>query len=112
MKHDHLDPKIIGQRLADARKSRDVTQEDAANHLGCSRPTIIAIEKGTRLPKPEEIVSLASLYGRKVNEIVRPGEPLADLQPHLRAVAQDMKADGVEVFQAISALQKFAEDYN
>lgn len=112
MKLDQLDPKVIGQRLADARKARDVTQEDAAVHLGCSRPTLIAIEKGTRAAKPEEIVALAALYGRKVHEIVRPGEPLSDLQPHLRTVAQEMKADGAEVSQAISALQKFAEDYN
>lgn len=112
MQINQLDPKVLGQRLADARKARGVTQEDAANHLGCSRPTFIAIEKGTRPVKPEEIVSLAELYGRKVNDIVRPGEPLADLQPHLRAVAQEMKADETEVAQAIAALQQFAEDYN
>jgi len=112
MHSEHLDPKILGQRLADARKARGITQEDAAKELGCSRPTFIAIEKGTRSPKPEEIVTLAELYGRKVNELVRPGEPLADLRPHLRAVAQEMKADSTEVEQAISALQRFAEDYN
>jgi Zn-dependent peptidase ImmA (M78 family)/DNA-binding XRE family transcriptional regulator len=106
-----LDPKILGQRLAEARKSRGVTQEDAAKHVGCSRPTFIAIEKGTRLPKAEEIVDLASLYGRKVSDIVRPGEPVGDLQPHLRAVAQQMKADDAGIAEAISSLQKFAEDY-
>lgn len=107
-----LDPKILGQRLSDARKARGVTQDDAAKHIGCSRPTLIAIEKGNRCPKSEEIVALAELYSKTVNEIVRPGEPLADLQPHLRAVAHDMKADESETAQAISALQKFAEDYN
>eukprot|EP00456_Euglypha_rotunda_P018519 TRINITY_DN1662_c0_g1_i1.p1 TRINITY_DN1662_c0_g1~~TRINITY_DN1662_c0_g1_i1.p1 ORF type:complete len:408 (-),score=67.42 TRINITY_DN1662_c0_g1_i1:903-2126(-) len=112
MQLDHLDPKILGQRLADARKARGITQDDAAKHIGCSRPTFIAIEKGGRSPKSEEIVALAELYSKTVNEIVRPGEPLADLQPHLRAVAHDMKADESETAQAISALQKFAEDYN
>ena len=65
---ENLDPKVLGQRLTEARKSRGVTQEDAAKHLGCSRPTFIAIEKGTRLPKAEEIVNLASpkqyIYGQ------------------------------------------------
>ena len=112
MELDQLDPKILGQRLTDARKARGVTQDEAAKHIGCSRPTLIAIEKGSRSPKPEEIVALANLYAKTVNEIVRPGEPLADFQPHLRAVAQDMKADETETAQAISALQKFAEDYN
>lgn len=109
---ENLDPKILGQRLTEARKSRGVTQEDAAKHIGCSRPTFIAIEKGTRLPKPEEIVNLASLYGRKVSDIVRPGEPVGDLQPHLRAVAQQMKAEDQGIAEAIAALQKFAEDYH
>lgn len=112
MQLNQLDPRVLGQRLTDARKARGITQDEAAKHLGCSRPTLIAIEKGSRSPKSEEIVVLAELYGKTVNEIVRPGEPLADLQPHLRAVAQEMKANETETAQAISALQKFAEDYN
>src|SRR6266478_4496014 len=85
------DPRLLGRRLAEARKARDVTQEEAAKHLGCSRPTLIAIEKGERPAKPEEIVKLAAFYGRPVHELVRPGEPVADLQPHLRAAAGKMK---------------------
>lgn len=108
---EHIDPRLIGLRLTEARKARGVTQEDAATHLGCSRPTLIAIEKGTRQPKGEEIVFLAKLYGQKVSDLVRPGEPLADLQPHLRAVAQQMKLDDLEVAAGIAALQRFAEDY-
>ena len=82
---EQIDPKIVGSRLAEARKARGVTQDAAATQLGCSRPTLIAIEKGTRPPKAEEVVALAKLYGQKVSEVVRPGEPLADLQAHLRA---------------------------
>lgn len=108
---ENLDPKALGQRLTDARKARGVTQADAAKHIGCSRPTFIAIEKGNRHPKAEEIVKLASLYGRKVSDIVRPGKPLTDLQPHLRAVARQMKVDDVGIADSISALQEFAEDY-
>ena len=62
------------------------------NSLACSRPTYIAIEKGDRAAKPDEIIKLASFFGRKVNELVRPGEPVTDLQPHLRAVADKMKS--------------------
>lgn len=108
---EQIDPKVIGLRLAEARRARGVTQEDAAAQLGCSRPTLIAIEKGTRQPKSEEIVLLAKLYGQKVSDIVRPGEPLADLQPHLRAVAQQMKVEDSEIAAGIAALQRFAEDY-
>jgi len=108
---DQPNPKVVGLRFAEARKARGVTQEAAAKHLGCSRPTLIAIEKGTRQAKSEEIVSLARLYGQKVSDIVRPGEPLSDLQPHLRAVANQMKVNESEVGEGIAALQRFAEDY-
>lgn len=76
---DQIDPNDIGTRLADARKGRGVTEEDAANHIGCGLPTLIAIEQGTRQPSGEEIIALAKLYGRKVSEIVRTTERLADL---------------------------------
>ncbi len=109
---DQIDPKVLGQRLAEARRARNITQQDAAKHLHCSRPTLIAIEKGTRPAKAEEIVNLASFYGRKVHELVRPGTPISDLQPHLRAVASQMKDDTAELLSAIADLQQFAEDYH
>jgi len=107
-----IDPRILGQRIAEARKARGVTQEDVANHLGCSRPTYIAIEKGERAVKPEEIVKLADYFGRKVSELVRPGELVVDLQPHLRAVAEKMKPeDEKELVEKIGDLQRLAADY-
>ena len=109
---DTLDPRILGQRIAEARKARGKTQEEVADFLGCSRPTYIAIEKGDRLAKSEEIVKLASFLGRKVNELVRPTEPVVDLQPHLRAAAEKMKeADREALNAAIDELQRLAEDY-
>ncbi len=109
-----LDPRVLGQRISQARKSRGKTQEEVAEFLGYSRPTYIAIEKGERTAKPDEIIKLASFFGRKVHELVRPGEPVTDLQPHLRAVADKMKTD--DQFQAglssaIDQLQALAEDY-
>lgn len=108
---EKVDPKLLGQRLGEARRARGITQEDAAKYLECSRPVLIAIEKGTRPPKADEIVKLASFYGRQVHELLRPGEPIVDLQPHLRAAAQRAEADTPELVQAISELQRFAEDY-
>jgi Zn-dependent peptidase ImmA (M78 family)/DNA-binding XRE family transcriptional regulator len=109
-----LDPRVLGQRISEARKSRGKTQEEVAEFLGYSRPTYIAIEKGERTAKADEIIKLASFFGRKVNELVRPGEPVTDLQPHLRAVADKMKTG--DQFQArlnaaIDQLQALAEDY-
>jgi Zn-dependent peptidase ImmA (M78 family)/transcriptional regulator with XRE-family HTH domain len=110
---DGIDPQTLGLRLAEARKARGLTQEQVAEYLGCSRPTYIALEKGERLAKTEEILRLAGYFGRSVHQLVRPGEPVIELQPHLRAVAQRMKTGGdeQELAQAIGAFQQLAEDY-
>jgi transcriptional regulator with XRE-family HTH domain len=55
---EEIDPKTLGQRIAEARKARGVTQEDVAEFLGYSRPTYIAIEKGERPSKADEIIWL------------------------------------------------------
>jgi transcriptional regulator with XRE-family HTH domain len=79
-----LDPKALAERIAAARKAAGKTQEDAAALLGLSRPTYIAIEKGLRPVQPQELVKLAGFFGRTVNELLRPSQPVA-LEPHLRA---------------------------
>src|SRR5271165_5513198 len=109
-----IDPRVLGRRIAEARKARGKTQEEVAEFLGCSRPTYIAIEKGDRATKPDEIVKLAAFLGRKVNELVRPGEPVTDLQPHLRAVADKMKGgerNRAALNASIDQLQSLVEDY-
>ena len=105
------DPRLLGQRLGEARKARGLTQEEAAAHLGCSRPTLIAIEKGDRAARPEEIIKLAALYGRSVHEIVRPGAPVVALEPHLRAVIDPSSKTRAELEESIAELARFAEDY-
>jgi Zn-dependent peptidase ImmA (M78 family)/DNA-binding XRE family transcriptional regulator len=102
---------VVGLRLAEARKSRGVTQEGAAAHLGCSRPTLIATEKGIRPAKPDEIVKLAALYGRSVHEIVRPGAPDVALAPHLRSAIEPSRGDSEALECAINALERWATDY-
>src|SRR5438874_11048635 len=81
---DRINPRILGRRLAEARKARGITQEAAAAHLGYSRPTYIAIEKGERLAKAEEIIKLAAFFGRPVHELLLQSEPITVLSPHLR----------------------------
>jgi Zn-dependent peptidase ImmA (M78 family)/DNA-binding XRE family transcriptional regulator len=113
MPPEALDPRTLGQRIAEARKARGKTQEEVAAFLGYSRPTYIAIEKGDRVAKSDEIVKLASFFGRKVNELVRPTAPVVGLQTHLRAaVAEKVKGEDEPALNtAIEELQSLAEDY-
>ncbi len=105
-------PRIVGQRLTEARKARGITQEVAAEHLGMSRPTFIAIEKGERAAKPAEIVKLAALYGRPVHHFVRTAEPMTDFQPHFRAAMEKVKpAEAERLRVAIGEFKGFVENY-
>lgn len=112
MTSDPASPRIIGQRLAEARKARSIKQEDAAELIGVSRPTFIAMEKGQRAAKPAEIIKLAALYGHPVSHFVRTMEPLTDFQPHFRAAMEKIKpADAEQLKIAIGEFKEFAENY-
>src|ERR1700760_4685308 len=105
-------PRAIGQRLAEARKARSITQETAAEHIGVSRPTFIALEKGERAAKPAELVKLASLYGQPVSYFVRTAEPLTDFQPHFRLAMEKVRpADADQLKAAIGVFKSFVENY-
>ena len=105
-------PRIIGQRLAEARKARGITQGVAAEYLGMSRPTFIAIEKGERVAKPAEVVKLAALYGQPVHRIVRSAEPVTDFQPHFRAAVEKLRpADADPLRAAIGEFKVSVENY-
>ncbi len=105
-------PRVVGQRLAEARRARGMTQEVAAEHIGLSRPTFIAIEKGERVAKPAEVVKLAALYGLPVHQFVRTAGPVADFQPHFRAALDKVKpADADQVRASIGDFKAFVEDY-
>jgi Zn-dependent peptidase ImmA (M78 family)/DNA-binding XRE family transcriptional regulator len=67
-----IEPKVIGERLAAARRARGLTQQQAADALGIGRTTITAIEKGDRRPRAAELFTLVRLYGRQLGEVLRP----------------------------------------
>lgn len=104
-----IDPKELGRRLQDARKARALTQEEVAEHLDCSRTTITAMEKGERSIKAEELIALAGLYGRSLNELVRTTRERLSFLAQFKAV---IGADGdPENGQAVVKLQQLCEDY-
>lgn len=105
------DPRVLGQRLTEARKARGMTQEAAAEVLGLSRPTFIAIEKGERAVRSEELVRLAELYGRSLHELQRRRPPVRDFVRHFRsAMPEEADADG-ELLAAVALLQSLADHY-
>lgn len=58
--------RVVGARLRDARLATGLTQAEVAQALGMSRPTLAAVEKGTRKITGLELRRLARLYQRDV----------------------------------------------
>lgn len=111
MIYESTDLPALVERLVAARKSAGVTQDMAAAHLDMSRPTFIGIEKGTRRPRPEELVKLAELYKTSVNTLLRQETQPPKLQPHLRSVLNSNAEDQEGLETAIAKLTGFVDDY-
>lgn len=111
MRYDAIDLGGLADRLVAARKAAGITQEAAAVHLGVSRPTFIALEKGTRRPKPDELVTLAELYKEPLNKLLRDEARPAPLRPHLRSLLDDIAGGHRELESAVGLLTDYVDDY-
>ena len=105
-----IDSVQLGHRLRSARKSRGLTQQDAADHLGVTRTTVTAIEKGERRIRGDEIMKLASLYARSVNELVGQRETVEDF-PQFRAAAIPGRVEESTIAAISDEFRRLCEDY-
>jgi Zn-dependent peptidase ImmA (M78 family)/DNA-binding XRE family transcriptional regulator len=94
----------LGNRLRLARVRADVTQSDAADQLGMARTTLVAIEKGERRVRPDELIALARLYHVTANELVRESAVHLDLQPRFRALPATQRARAEEPVALLNRL--------
>jgi Zn-dependent peptidase ImmA (M78 family)/transcriptional regulator with XRE-family HTH domain len=106
-----ISPQVVGSRLQEARKARGLTQQYAAEALGMSRPTYVAIEKGERVAQPQELIRLAELYGRTIHELLRQRPPIRDFVPHFRAAATEAREGTPDLDKAAALLQQLSDDY-
>lgn len=81
---EDMNPKEVGDRLRVARDAAKLTQAQAAEVIGVSRTTLVAIEAGQRRVRIEEVRSLARLYNMSVNALLRSEAVHADLVPRFR----------------------------
>lgn len=79
-----LTPQEIGRRLKVARSNAEVRQEEAAEKLDLSRPSLVAIENGSRTVRIDELQKLSRLYGVSVNSILRRKAVHVDLVSQFR----------------------------
>ena len=101
---------VLLGRLRAARKAKRLTQLEAAEHLGVSRTTLVAIEKGERSLRSQELIGLASLYGRSVNELLRPTPIPEGFVAQFRA-SPDKTLDDDQLESSVTLMQALADDY-
>jgi Zn-dependent peptidase ImmA (M78 family)/DNA-binding XRE family transcriptional regulator len=83
-----LSPVELGERLKVARETANVTQDAAAKAAEIARTTLIAIEKGQRGARIDEVQALCRCYGVSVNSLLRREAVHVDLVPRFRALPE------------------------
>jgi Zn-dependent peptidase ImmA (M78 family)/DNA-binding XRE family transcriptional regulator len=101
-----LTPVELGERLRSARSGVNLTQDAAAASLGMARTTLVAIEKGQRSVRPEELLAFASLYGVSVGKLTSPDAIHVDLSAKFRRA--EGKQASKAITQALSLLNRLA----
>lgn len=104
---DQIDPAELGERLRAARSNAGRRQEDAAAALNVARTTVVAMERGQRKVRPEELRQLAEFYGTTVNRLLQPASVHVDLGARFRRAGDAPEADTAGA-QAIRLLNRLA----
>lgn len=103
---NELSAQEIGRRLRIARESAGIRQDDAAQVIGMSRPTLVSIEKGVRRVRIQEIQTLARHYGVSVNALLRREAVYTDLMPRFRKLRETEDTHVTETIQLFNDLIK------
>jgi Zn-dependent peptidase ImmA (M78 family) len=103
---NELSAQEIGRRLRIARENAGIRQDDAAQVIGMSRPTLVSIEKGVRRVRIQEIQTLARHYGVSVNALLRREAVYTDLMPRFRKLRETEDTHVTEAIQLFNDLIK------
>lgn len=87
-----MDKKAVGRRIKEARKKRNLTQEELAELTDLSSNHISVIERGVKVPRLDAFVAIANALGVSADTL------LVDVVENVCAGATD------EVSQQLAAL--------
>lgn len=90
-----LSPIELGERLKVARETANVTQDAGAKAANIARTTLVAIEKGQRSARIDELQALSRCYGASVNSLLRREAVHVDLVPRFRSLP-DTGDEGID----------------
>ena len=108
---EEIDPRVLGARLQDARRSAGLTQQVVADRMEMARTTIVAIEKGERRITPTELIRFAKLYLRHVSDFVGRRAHAEGFVAQFRSNERQALEQNREYEQVAIELQERSEDY-
>ena len=82
----------LGESLLNARKSKGLTQEAAAEKLGVSRQTVSKWETGETLPDIRQSKRLAVLYGVTLDELIDFDAGVREIQEVIERTTEETSA--------------------
>lgn len=108
---DKIDTKEMGRRLSAARHQKGLKQQDVADQIGVARTTMVAIEKGDRKVKPEELLIFAEIYEREIGDFTRPLLITQPIVTQFRGLIYKTKKDWESIIPYIDNLVELAGNY-
>ncbi|NJL87027.1 MAG: ImmA/IrrE family metallo-endopeptidase [Leptolyngbyaceae cyanobacterium SM1_1_3] len=108
---DTIDLRQLGELLQQARKKIGMTQAEAAGVIDAARTTLVAIEKGERRLKPNELIKLARAYGRAVSDFVRSSPVTEPFEVQFRAAYQRDRQEEVIIHPIIQRFEELCRNY-
>lgn len=94
----------IGERIRLAREAAKITQADAAKAIDVARTTLVAIEKGQRRIKIDELQKLAPVLKTTANAVLRTEAVHLDLVPQFRKLEDSDNDDSVQAALLLNEL--------
>ncbi len=76
-----FDMQRIGQRISALRRSRNMTQQELAEHLGISFQAVSSWERGNAMPDIAKLPELARMFSVTVDWLIGSPDAVADKQP-------------------------------
>jgi len=107
-----LDSRELGRRLRLTRRKRGMTQAQAADAIGIARTTMVAIEKGERIVRPEELLGLSIAYGRDLSAFIeQTPKELLFAEPQFRGSGRYDRLEDNEIDVWIEELRILSYNY-
>ncbi len=108
---DTVDMPRLGELLQQARKKSGMTQSEAAQVIGAVRTTVVAIEKGERRLKSNELIKLARAYGKAVSDFLQPAPMVQPFEVQFRAAYQRNEGAEAQIESVILRLEDLCRYY-